>query len=343
LKNLLYLIPVILFFGCSNPKETWREEVEGFKTINDFIDEFGEPSSYEDFSDYEEKHNQDTIWFEDRFNPNKSVNEIVDNLRTWNDLAEENYQRFVDVDYEYKNSRRQVVKGTVEYNLWRGKCLGKRPCYDSENCDWEWSSTKYDKYGYSVDWGCDGFNNEYNFIWKELPISHYREKVIDRKNRLNQINEMLTEPLFWESWVYNGYEFNLLDIGYVQINESKEPGLKLRMGEPIKPEYKKEYKFFLGKNKYSDDFSDNDLPPSTELKWFGIVWENWDGSLDTSPYSTEYEYINPYTICECLDNSDLTNNPLCQSMFRERYGTTVKNADNIQFEIIKKDYYLNCN
>jgi len=294
MKDLLYLITVILFFGCSNPKETWREVTKKYETINDFIDEFGSPVLVIDNENYK-SGNDELQTFNDRFSTNMEVEEIVSMLNEWNKKAE---------------------------NTW-----------NLINGDWDVEKVNVYKYLGSDEW-----------LWleKNYPKTSYKESSKNRIKRQNMINESFTEKLFWASF-YVMKDNCIRNKGCnPRKNTSSKTGIEL-FEIPEKPKYKKEYKFFLEKSKYSDDFDDNELPPSTELKWFGIVWENWDGSLDTSPYSTEYEYINPYTICECMDNSDLTNNPLCQSMFRERYGTTVKNADNIQFETIKKDYDLNCN
>jgi len=297
MKNLLFLITLILFFGCSTPSETWGEEVEGFKTINDFIDEFGEPIDVKEFDDSTEEWNNEVKIYNDRLSNKLSNQELLKLIKDWNQITIK--QTF------------ETYKETLK------------------------------KYPHEISWGDYVTTKEYEWLEENLPYTEYSEKNKDRLIRSKFLSENLDSSLFWVPWVYNG-TIELVQRNGLKVNMSKKTGLYL-IGDPPKPEYKKEYKFFLGKSKYSDDFSDNDLPPSTELKWFGIVWENWDGSLITYSSSTEYEYINPYTICECMDNSDLTNNPLCQSMFRERYGTTVKNADNIQFETIKKDYDLNCN
>ena len=118
MKDLLYLITVILFFGCSNPKETWREVTKKYETINDFIDEFGSPVLVIDNENYK-SGNDELQTFNDRFSTNMEVEEIVSMLNEWNKKAE-NTWNLINGDWDVEKVNVYKYLGSDEW-LWLEK------------------------------------------------------------------------------------------------------------------------------------------------------------------------------------------------------------------------------
>ena len=113
-KLILLSVVGLSIIGCETPIEKWEQklpEEEGTDlTIGEIVKEFGEPIEKIDYSNYLEVYDTTIFEFNDRFNPNISVEELVGLLEIWNDLSEQNFDRLNKNLGSFKIIQGQVSK-----------------------------------------------------------------------------------------------------------------------------------------------------------------------------------------------------------------------------------------
>ena len=169
--TLLIILTIILLVGCKDKSRVFMEKSSEFKTLEEYVEKFGEP--YEKIDLVEEWMNTE-VQRQDIYNPEKTIDEIIK-------INEK--QNFYKEKYYKSKIKEREIWSKKRMDLWESE----RSWYTEINRDRFSRQLEFEKNGldidligkYSINKTVDDYpNSYYRYIWK-LNKSKYGKNFDD--------------------------------------------------------------------------------------------------------------------------------------------------------------------